>query len=60
VTSDAVKVVDAMMVAADSGSPPLRLTLGSVAYASVRSALQARLQMLEAGKAIAFSVDRTE
>jgi NAD(P)-dependent dehydrogenase (short-subunit alcohol dehydrogenase family) len=37
VTGDASKVVDAMIAVADDPSPPIRLTLGSIAYDSIRS-----------------------
>jgi NAD(P)-dependent dehydrogenase (short-subunit alcohol dehydrogenase family) len=43
VTEDASKVVDAMIAAADEPSPPIRLTLGSIAYESIRSALRERV-----------------
>ena len=57
VTGDADKMVDAMITAADSSAPPLRLTLGSIAYVSVHKALNERLVALEASKAIALSTD---
>jgi len=55
---DAVKTVDAMIDAADAERPPLRLTLGSTAYASISKALVERLGSLEAQKDIAFAADR--
>jgi hypothetical protein len=51
-------VVDAMIAAADEPSPSIRLTLGSIAYESIRSALRERVAMLEAGKEITLSADR--
>jgi NAD(P)-dependent dehydrogenase (short-subunit alcohol dehydrogenase family) len=57
VTGDANKMVDAMITAADSSAPPLRLTLGSTAYASIHKGLNDRLMALEASKTIALSTD---
>ncbi|MFL9981796.1 SDR family oxidoreductase [Paraburkholderia sediminicola] len=57
IRGDAGKTVAAMIVAADSAHPPLRLTLGGGAYDSIRAALAERLRGLEAQKDIAFSVD---
>jgi NAD(P)-dependent dehydrogenase (short-subunit alcohol dehydrogenase family) len=57
IRGDAGKTVAAMIVAADSAHPPLRLTLGSGAYHSISAALAERLRMLEAQKDIAFSAD---
>lgn len=57
VTGDADKMVDAMIAAADSSSPPLRLTLGSIAYRSIHAALNDRLAALEASKTITLSTD---
>jgi hypothetical protein len=57
VTGDADKMVDAMIAAADSSSPPLRLALGSIAYGSIRAALNERLAVLEASKAVTLSAD---
>ena len=59
VKGDAAKTVDAMIVAADADRCPLRLTLGSTAYASISRALADRLQSLEAQRNIALSADRT-
>ena len=59
IRGDAGKTVTAMIVAADSAHPPLRLTLGGGAYDSIRAALAERLRVLEAQKDIAFSVDST-
>jgi hypothetical protein len=49
--------VAAMIVAADSARPPLRLTLGAGAYGAIGAALGERLKMLEAQKDVAFSAD---
>ena len=57
IRGDAGKTVAAMIVAADSTHPPLRLTLGGGAYDSISAALAERLRMLEAQKDIAFSAD---
>lgn len=56
-TGDADKMVDAMIAAADSAAPPLRLTLGSIAYGSIHKALNSRLTVLEASKTISLSTD---
>jgi NAD(P)-dependent dehydrogenase (short-subunit alcohol dehydrogenase family) len=57
VTGDANKMVDAMIAAADSSAPPLRLTLGSIAYGSIHKALNDRLAGLAASKTITLSTD---
>ena len=57
VTGDANKMVDAMIAAADRSAPPLRLTLGSIAYGSIYKALNDRLAALEASKMITLSTD---
>jgi NAD(P)-dependent dehydrogenase (short-subunit alcohol dehydrogenase family) len=57
VTGDANSMVDAMITAADSSAPPLRLTLGSIAYASIHKGLNDRLEALEASKTITLSTD---
>ncbi|SAL71951.1 short-chain dehydrogenase [Caballeronia udeis] len=57
IRGDAGKTVAAMIVAADSAHPPLRLTLGGGAYDSISAALAERLRKLEAQKDIAFSAD---
>jgi NAD(P)-dependent dehydrogenase (short-subunit alcohol dehydrogenase family) len=59
IRGDASRTVAAMIVAADSADPPLRLTLGGGAYDSVNAALAGRLRMLEEQKDIAFSADST-
>jgi NAD(P)-dependent dehydrogenase (short-subunit alcohol dehydrogenase family) len=56
-TGDADKMVDAMIAVADSSAPPLRLTLGSIAYGSIHEALNDRLAVLEASKTITLSTD---
>ena len=57
VLADAGKSVAAMVDAMDAERPPLRLALGSGAYASIRKALSGRLAALEAQKDIALAVD---
>ena len=57
VTGDVNKMVDAMITAADCSAPPLRLTLGSIAYASIHKGLNDRLAALEASKTITLSTD---
>ena len=57
VTGDAGKMVAAIIASADGIAPPLRLTLGSIAYGSIRTALADRLAVLESQKAIALSTD---
>ena len=57
VTGDAEKMVSTMIASADSDSPPLRLTLGSIAFGSIQKALADRLAALESQKAIAISTD---
>ncbi len=60
IRGDAVSTVDAMIEAADSDHPPLRLALGSTAYENIRAALTKRLEALEAQRDIALSADRRE
>ena len=57
IRSDAGKTVAAMIVAADSDCPALRLTLGSRAYESISTALAKRLRNLEEQKDVALSID---
>ncbi len=57
VKGDASRTVDAMIVAADAERLPLRLTLGSTAYASISTALAERLRTLEAQREVAYSAD---
>ncbi|WP_413626602.1 SDR family oxidoreductase [Luteibacter sp. Lutesp34] len=58
IKGDAARTVAAMISAARSDTPPLRLTLGSTAYASISQALRTRLQALEAQRDVAYSADR--
>lgn len=55
---DAARTAAAMIAAAESAAPPLRLTLGSTAYSSIAQALSARLASLEAQREVANSADR--
>lgn len=57
IKGDARRSVDAMIAAMDSEHPPLRLALGSTAYASIGVALAERLRALEAQKDVALSAD---
>ncbi|WP_136068665.1 SDR family oxidoreductase [Modicisalibacter radicis] len=57
IKGDAGRTVAAMIAAADQPNPPLRLTLGSTAYASITRALTGRLSALEAQRDVAFSAD---
>jgi hypothetical protein len=50
-------MVDAMITAADSSASPLRLALGSIAYASIYKGLNDRLVALKASKTIILSTD---
>ncbi len=54
--NDPAKIAAAMIGLVDSGSAPLRLTLGSDAYDDVHASLTARLAELEAQRDLAFSV----
>lgn len=58
IKGDAIRTVDAMIGAADAVNPPLRLALGSTAYASISQALTDRRDLLEAQKEAALSADR--
>lgn len=60
IKGDAARTVDAMIAAADSQTPPLRLALGSTAHASISKALAQRLAELQAQRQIALSADRQE
>lgn len=55
---DAARTVAAIIAAADSPRPPLRLALGSLAYDSISTALSHRLAAIEAQREVAFSADR--
>lgn len=57
IKGDAIRTVDAMIGAADAVNPPLRLALGSTAYASISQALTDRRDLLEAQKEAALSAD---
>ena len=57
---DAARSAAAMIAAADNGTPPLRLALGSTAYESISTALRARLDALEAQREVALGADRTD
>lgn len=58
IKGDAARTVDAMITAADAVKPPLRLALGSTAYASISQALTDRRTLLEAQKEVALSADQ--
>ncbi|MFH1553998.1 MAG: SDR family oxidoreductase [Pseudomonadota bacterium] len=60
IKGDAARTVAAMIAAAESDAPPLRLALGSTAYASISQALSARLKALEAQWGVADSADRQD
>jgi len=57
---DAGRTVDAIIVAADSQTPALRLALGSTAYEDIVRELSKRLAAIEAQRSVAFSADREE
>jgi NAD(P)-dependent dehydrogenase (short-subunit alcohol dehydrogenase family) len=54
---DPAKIAAAIIASADQPEPPLRLTLGSDAYALATTALRNRLDALEAGRDLAHSTD---
>ncbi|WP_167131283.1 SDR family oxidoreductase [Paramicrobacterium chengjingii] len=54
---DPAKIAAAIIASAESTEAPLRLTLGSDAYALATTALRNRLEVLEAGRALAHSTD---
>ena len=58
VPGDAGKVAQAMIDCVEQSPAPLRLPLGSDTYTLVHGALEQRLAALEAGKELAFSVDK--
>ncbi len=60
IKGDAARTVSAIISAAESEVPPLRLTLGSTAYSSISQALSARLAALEAQRSVADSADRPD
>ena len=57
---DATRTVAAMIAAAESAAPPLRLALGSTAYLSISQALSTRLAVLEAQQETANAADRQD
>lgn len=59
IKGDASKTVDAMITAADAQHPPLRLTLGSTAYASISAALKLRLHAIEMQRDISLAADQS-
>lgn len=60
IKGDAARTVSAILSAAESEEPPLRLTLGSTAYSSISKALSVRLSALEAQRDVADSADRQD
>ena len=58
IKGDAENSVTAMIIAADTPNPALRLTLGSTAYDSLTKAWKSRLTALESQRATAFAADR--
>jgi NAD(P)-dependent dehydrogenase (short-subunit alcohol dehydrogenase family) len=57
---DAARTAAAMISAADSEKPELRLVLGSTAYNSISKALAERLASVESQRQVASSADRPE
>ncbi|MCW2221023.1 NAD(P)-dependent dehydrogenase (short-subunit alcohol dehydrogenase family) [Bradyrhizobium japonicum] len=60
IKGDAARTVAAIISAAESETPPLRLALGSTAYSSISQALSARLDAVEAQREVANSADRQD
>lgn len=60
IKGDAARTVAAILSAAESKTPPLRLALGSTAYSSISQALSARLAALEVQREVANSADRQD
>ncbi len=60
IKGDAARTVAAIISAAESEKPQLRLALGSTAYSSISKALSARLSALEAQRELANSADRQD
>lgn len=60
IKGDAARTVSAILSAAESETPPLRLALGSTAYSSISMALSARLSALEVQQEVANSADRQD
>ncbi|RKS75547.1 short-subunit dehydrogenase [Motilibacter peucedani] len=54
---DPAKIASAIITSVDSREAPLRLTLGSDAYALATAALRSRLEALESARELAFSTD---
>ena len=57
IKGDATMTIDAMIVAAEAEVAPLRLALGSTAYASISQTLAERLRQLDAQEALTLSAD---
>lgn len=57
---DAARTAAAIISAADSEKPELRLALGSAAYQSISKALAARLSSIEGQHDVAFAADRPD
>ncbi|GGA86860.1 hypothetical protein GCM10011491_13170 [Brucella endophytica] len=53
------RMADAMIAVAEKANPPLRLALGSTSYRAIREALDARVDELEANRAITVATDYT-
>ena len=60
IKGDATRSVDAMIAAADSATPPLRLALGSTAYESIARELSKRLEAVKQQRDIAYGADRQD
>ncbi|MBY3308046.1 SDR family oxidoreductase [Rhizobium laguerreae] len=60
IKGDAARTVAAIISAAESETPSLRLALGSTAYSSISEALSVRLVALEAQRGVANSADRQD
>lgn len=60
IKGDAARTVAAILSAAESATPPLRLALGSTAYSSISQALSVRLSALEVQREVANSADRQD
>lgn len=58
IKGDAGRTVAAMIAAADSDKPSLRLPLGSAAYVNLTRVLQHRLGEIEAQRDVAYAADR--
>lgn len=57
---DASRTAAQIIAAADSGSPPFRLALGSSAYDSITTTLAARLALVTAQRDVAYAADRDD